>query len=243
MSRKSKRNRPTAPPTAAAVATVAGKPPASRTGVIVAVLIGIATLVIAVVIGMKLNSAPDPRANAKDRTALASAEAPTAGPADARVHIVEFLDPACETCADFYPHVKRMMAANPGKIRLSVRHVAFHKGADEAVRILQAARAQDRYWPALEALLSRQGDWVVDHRVRPERIGDALAGAGLDPERLRQDLAAPDVARRIEQDMADARTLAVTQTPEYFVNGRQMASFGLEQLQQLVYDELRRAYP
>jgi hypothetical protein len=56
-------------------------------------------------------------------------------------------------------------------------------------------------------------------------------------------MAAPEVTQRMEQDLADARTLVVTQTPEYFVNGRQMASFGIEQLQQLVHDELRRAYP
>jgi protein-disulfide isomerase len=241
MSRKSKRNRPAIPPTAAA--TVAASPPASRAGVIAAAVIGVATLVIAVVLGVVLMSGRDSQAAALSVAALASAEAPSLGPADARVHIVEFLDPACETCADFYPHVKRLMAENPGKIRLSVRHVAFHKGADEAVRALQAARVQDRYWPALESLLGRQRVWVVDHRVQPERIGEALAGAGLDIDRLRRDVAAPDVARRVEQDMADARTLAVTQTPEYFVNGRQMASFGLEQLQQLVHDELRRAYP
>jgi protein-disulfide isomerase len=241
MSRKSKRNRPAAPSPATAAASAA--PARSRAGAIAAVAIGIAALVIAVVLGVTLTSGRDSQAATLDRAALASAAAPSLGPPDARVHIVEFLDPACETCADFYPHVKRMMAANPGKIRLSVRHVAFHKGADEAVRILQAARAQDRYWPALESLLGRQGLWVVDHRVQPGRIGDALAGAGLDLDRLRQDMASPEVAQRVEQDMADARALAVTQTPEYFVNGRQMASFGLEQLQQLVYDELRRAYP
>ena len=242
MSRKSRRNRPIAPQAATAPAPAA-LPRGSRTGVIVAAVIGVTTLVIAVVLAVMLTSSRDPQAATLNQAALASREAPSFGPADARVHIVEFLDPACGTCAEFYPHVKRLMAANPGRIRLSVRHVAFHKGADEAVRILQAARAQERYWPALEALLARQDDWVVDHRVQPGRIGDALANAGLDLERLRRDMETPDVARRVEQDMADARTLAVAQTPEYFVNGRQMASFGLEQLQQLVHDELRRAYP
>ena len=47
-------------------------------------------------------SADDARA-----AALASEHSPTPGDPDAPVHIVEFLDPACETCAVFYPHVKR----------------------------------------------------------------------------------------------------------------------------------------
>ena len=46
----------------------------------------------------------------QNEAALASAHSPSLGSADAKVHIVEFLDPACETCAEFYPQVKRMMA-------------------------------------------------------------------------------------------------------------------------------------
>jgi protein-disulfide isomerase len=52
----------------------------------------------------------------------------------------------------------------------------------------------------------------------------------------------PDVAKRIEQELQDARTLKVTQTPEYFVNGRPLPSFGQEQLQALVRQELQTAY-
>ena len=44
------------------------------------------------------------------------------------------------------------------------------------------------------------------------------------------------------RDQADAEALNVTQTPEYFVNGRQMASFGRKQLQDLVRDALQGAY-
>ena len=41
---------------------------------------------------------------------LDRAHAATMGPADAPVVIAEFLDPACETCALFYPAVKELMA-------------------------------------------------------------------------------------------------------------------------------------
>ena len=52
----------------------------------------------------------------------------------------------------------------------------------------------------------------------------------------------PEIARRIEQDLADARTLKVTQTPEYFVNGRPLPTWGLEHLQALVREEVQAAY-
>ena len=64
----------------------------------------------------------------QNQAALASTHSPSLGNADAKVHIIEFLDPACETCAAFYPQVKRMMAANPDRIRLSVRHLPLHNG-------------------------------------------------------------------------------------------------------------------
>jgi protein-disulfide isomerase len=53
---------------------------------------------------------------------------------------------------------------------------------------------------------------------------------------------AADIAARIAKDTADARVLNVTKTPEYFVNGRPMPRFGLEELQRLVKEELRSAY-
>jgi protein-disulfide isomerase len=175
--------------------------------------------------------------------ALASAGAPLLGNPAANVHVVEFLDPACETCAAFYPIVKDLMAQHPDRIRLSVRHVAFHEGAEYAVRVLEASRAQDRYWQTLEALLGSQALWAPNHTVRPELVDQAIASVGLDMQRLAADVNAPAVTERIQRDLADARTLRVTATPEYFVDGRPMPSFGEQQLRTLVTEALQRAYP
>jgi protein-disulfide isomerase len=38
--------------------------------------------------------------------------------------------------------------------------------------------------------------------------------------------------------VADARKMNVTKTPEFFVNGRPLPSFGFDQLQALVAEEL-----
>lgn len=172
------------------------------------------------------------------QAALASEHSPTLGDPRAKVHIVEFLDPACETCALFYPMVKQWMAEVPGEIRLSIRHVAFHTGADYAVRILEASRKQDKYWQTLEALLASQHQWTQHHTVQPERIGPAIAAVGLDMEQLMVDMNAMDVLMRIEQDKKDAILLKVSATPGYFVNGRPLPSFGQKQLADLVREEL-----
>lgn len=173
--------------------------------------------------------------------ALVSDHSPSTGDPNAPVHIVEFLDPACETCALFYPMVKSWIKEVPGKLRLSVRHVPFHKGSEYAVQVLEAARAQDRYWETLEALLAKQNQWTQNHTVIPERILPAIEGIGLDMTRLENDMNNFDVKLRMERDKKDAVFLKVRATPQYFVNGRELVDFGREQLATLVREELAKA--
>ena len=174
--------------------------------------------------------------------ALTRFHSPTLGNADAKVHIVEFLDPACGTCAQFSPFVKDLMAANPGRIRLTVRYAPLHQGSDQVVKVLEAARKQGKFWQALEALFATQRQWVQNHVAHAQLAWNALSGLGLDLDRVRDDMNAPEVNRTVEQDIADTRTLNVTQTPEFFVNGRAMPSFGAQQLKDLVDEEIAKAY-
>lgn len=254
MSRKSKRTAPPAvgpkaPAQVQAQAPTQARPapPARRNGrrnVFIAAVVGLLLVFVAAAWLYTSEQARSAQAAAaKNQPALASKESPAFGSPGARVHLVEFLDPACETCALFFPEVKKLLSAHPDRLRLSVRHVPFHPGSDLVVRILEAARKQDKYLPVLEALYADQRRWVVNHRVQADQVWPSLGGVGLDLDRLRSDMNAPEVERRMTQDMGDARILGVTQTPEFFVNGRPLPSFGLEQLQDLVADELRRAYP
>ena len=175
---------------------------------------------------------------AANRAALLRMHAPSLGKADAPVVIVEFLDPACETCAAFYPRVKELMAAHPDKIRLVLRYAPFHPGSDKVVAVLEAARRQDKFWPALEALLANQNGWTQNHTAYADRTWKYLDGLGLKMEQMAFDITAPEIAGVIEQDLADARSLKVTKTPEFFVNGKPLPSFGFAQLQALVEQAL-----
>ena len=209
-------------------------------GSIIAVAVGV--LVIALVAATVLyedadNQSPQGEVTTRE-AALASEHSPTLGGPAAKVHIVEFLDPACETCALFFPMVKQWMAEVPDDLRLSVRHVAFHTGSDYAVRILEASRKQDLYWQTLEALLASQQQWVQHHTVQPDKIAPAIVEVGLDMERLMADMNSVEVMQRIEKDKKDSIALKVSATPEYFVNGRQLPSFGQRQLAELVREEL-----
>ena len=234
MSRKTRRNQPSPGKQAPQANT------SRRTGIVVASIV--ALLLVAVAGSILYKREKPPSGAAAEQAALASTNAPTLGDATAKVHIVEFIDPACETCALFFPLVKQVMAQNPGKIRLSVRHVAFHEGSDYVVRLLEASRKQDRYWQTLETLLESQARWTANHTVQPDRVAQAIAGVGLDPARLMADMNSPEVAQRVQQDASDAVAMKVTATPEYFVNGRPLPSFGEQQLLTLINEELQSSY-
>jgi len=242
MSRKTKRNQNTERPGHPAQETPSANGRGTRNVVIGTIAVMLLAVGAWVLLHKGENSESAGLAGTPRGAALASEHAPTLGEASAKVHIVEFLDPACETCAAFFPIAKQYMAENPGKIRLSVRHVAFHDGSEFAVRVLEASRKQDRYWQTLEALLASQHRWAPNHVAQPDLIVGSIAGVGLNIDQLMADINAPDVTQRIQQDLSDAMALKVTATPEYFVNGRPMPSFGEQQLRTLINDALADAY-
>ena len=136
--------------------------------------------------------------------------------------------------------VKSWMEQVPGQIRLSVRHVPFHTGAEYAVQVLEASRKQGKYRETLEALLATQSQWTRNHVVLPEMIEPAIADVGLDMEMLKADMNSIEVMRNMEQDRKDAVFLKISKTPTYFVNGRPLTSFGAQQLADLVREELEK---
>ena len=164
------------------------------------------------------------------------------GPADAKVVVVEFFDPGCETCRAFAPRVKDMLASRAGKVRHVLRYAPFHQGADTMVKILEAAREQGKYWETLQMMFDTQPHWASHHHPQPDKIWEFLPAVGLNIEQIRSDMNHPRIMEIIRQDLADARTLGVRKTPTFFVNGKPLPSFGLPQLTQLVDAEIAANY-
>jgi len=167
---------------------------------------------------------------------------PSIGNKNAKVTIVECFDPACETCKSFHPFVKRLMARNPGRIRLVLRYTPLHKGSDYVVKFLEATRLQNKFWEALEATYEAQPIWASHHNPQPEKLWSLLDYIGLDLNRVRRDMQSSTIAKRIQQDIDDAQKLQVTKTPGFFVNGKPLVQFGSKQLKQLVESEIRKNY-
>ena len=167
----------------------------------------------------------------------------TYGVDSAKVTIIEFMDPGCETCRVFAPFVKSAVDTYPDKIKIVIRYAPLHEGADQMVKILEAAAMQDRYWETLQVMYDTQQFWASHSDPQPQYIWNFLSKTDLDIDKLKKDMNSPAIAKLIQQDIADAKTLNVTKTPGFFVNGKPLVTFGYNQLRALIESELAVQYP
>lgn len=167
---------------------------------------------------------------------------PAIGNKNAKVTIVEFFDPACETCKAFHPFVKQLMAENPGKIKLVMRYAPLHDGSDYVVALLEAARLQNKFWETLEMTFNKQPLWASHHNPQPKKLWLLLAGVKLNFKKAEQDMQSQQVLKNVQQDISDGQQLRVSKTPSYFVNGKPLINFGYKQLQALVEAEIESNY-
>jgi protein-disulfide isomerase len=187
----------------------------------------------------RVQNAQDEQVKA-EQSRLVRMHSPIIGPQPAPVTIVEFFDPACETCRAFYPIVKDLMARYPNEVKLVIRYAPFHQGSDEVVKLLEASRRQGKYVEVMEAVLKAQPIWADHGQPRPELAWSAAVEVGLDLVQARADAQRAEVNAVLKQDIEDLTALQVTKTPTFFVNGRSLPSFGPDQLAALVAEEVGR---
>jgi len=203
-------------------------------------IITIAILCVAIVTGALLLTPTDSNENIDQY--LYSEHALIFGNENAKVTIVEFFDPACESCRAFYPLVKSQIKKYEGKVNLIVRPVAFHKNVGPVVTALEATKMQGKYWDALSTTLYNQSRWAINHTANVELLYPYLQDAGIDIEKLKIDMKKAVIAENLAQDTQDAKTLKVLKTPTFYVNGVALKTFGDAPLKALIASEVKKAY-
>lgn len=192
-----------------------------------------------------VDNAPKPPAT---NAAMIREDSASMGPADAKVTVVEFLDPECEACAAFAPRVKKVMKEFEGRVRLVVRYVPLHQNSTRAVTFIEAAGEQGKLWQALELLFAKQGEWGEKHGASanaPKPDINALFEGyakelGLDLDKLAAATKENRYAAKIERERKDAQTVGARQTPTVFVNGRKLNSLGEGDLRTMIEEELKK---
>jgi protein-disulfide isomerase len=172
-------------------------------------------------------------------TLLVRPYSPTLGPEQAAVTIVEFFDPECESCSAMHPIVKQVMSEFEGKVRLVIRYMPLHDNAVYSASLLEAARAQNKYWEYLEIMMLRQAEWASHAAPRPDLLLTYAPLVGLNVDQLKAAASDPQVRLRITQDERDGTQLGANKTPTFFINGAPLMRLGYEELRDAVRSALQ----
>jgi len=163
-------------------------------------------------VGAKADPGPDPTRVYAIRTE----GAPAKGPEGAPVTIVEFSDFQCPFCARAVPTLKTIQDTYKERVRIVWKHLplAIHKDAVGAALAAQAAAKQGKFWELHDRLFADQT------KLGPDDLKQHGKDLQLDMTRFEADLQNSDEKKRIDADVAEARTLGINGTPGFFVNGR-----------------------
>src|SRR6516165_1359415 len=138
---------------------------------------------------------------------------PVLGNPDGDIAIVEWFDYNCPYCRKLEPEL-RQVVQDDGKVRLVLKDWPILGPVSVvAARMALACKFQDKYNAAHDALIG------VSSKLTEPRIGELLAGAGIDVDRAKRDLA--DKAKTIDailaRNNAQAEGLSFRGTPSFIV--------------------------
>jgi protein-disulfide isomerase len=113
---------------------------------------------------------------------LRDPDVPVIGNPKGDISIVEWYDYNCPYCRKVAPEL-RQVVEDDGKVRLVLKDWPILGEVSKlSARLTLAAKYQDKYLPAHEALIG------VNSRLTEPRVRELLAGAGVDIDRLNKDL-------------------------------------------------------
>ncbi|WP_373048169.1 DsbA family protein [Vulgatibacter sp.] len=165
-------------------------------------------------------------------------DAPTKGPADAKVTIVEFSEFECPFCSRVNPTVKQIEETYGKDVRIVFRHLPlpFHKNAVPAAEASMAAHAQGKFWEFHDKAFANQRALT---RENFEKWGQEI---GLDMKKFKADLDSGKYKARVEQDRAYAGTVGARGTPAFFINGKLVSGAQpFDNFKKVIDEEIKRA--
>jgi protein-disulfide isomerase len=144
---------------------------------------------------------------------LRDPEIPVAGNAKGDISIVEWFDYQCPYCRKIAPDLQQI-AQDDGKLRLVWKDWPILGDVSKvASRMALAARYQDKFQAAHEAMMG------LTTKLTEPRIDEVLAGAGVDIDRLKRDLAgnAASIDAILARNNAQAEAFGFQGTPSFIV--------------------------
>jgi len=156
--------------------------------------------------------------DAATQAKIATSEAPSFGPADARITLVEFSDFECPYCSRAATVAGQIKEKYGTRVRLVFRQfpLSFHKNAMGAAEASLAAHAQGKFWEYHDKVFANQR--ALD---RESLVGYAKE-IGLDVAKFQAAFEARTFQSRVEADLELGNQAIVQGTPTLFLNGKRI---------------------
>ncbi|MCP4445458.1 MAG: sigma-70 family RNA polymerase sigma factor [Myxococcales bacterium] len=140
---------------------------------------------------------------------------PTLGPEGAAITVTVFSDFQCTYCADVVASLDELQERYPEQVRLQYKHLPLpsRKTSLLAAEASMAADAQGKFWPMHDMLYANPKSLNEESLVAYART------VGLDVAQFRADLASHSYLPLVEQDIAEAAALGISDTPSVVIKG------------------------
>ena len=140
--------------------------------------------------------------------------APTLGPSDAPVTIVEFSDYECPACRATHEVVKQIRAAYGDRVRWIYKDYPLrrHKDAFKAAEASHCAQEQGKFWQYQEILFTAQD-------LSPANLINNAAQLGMAPENFSQCLQNSKYKAVVEKSLREVAQAGIDRTPSFIING------------------------
>lgn len=180
---------------------------------------------------------------ADNRAKIKLGDSPSAGPADAKLTVVEFSDFECPHCQEMYSVLESVEPEFP-QVRFVYKNFPLEQIHPWAMTAALAGRCV--YKTSNAAFLKFQAAVFQNQAaVTPDNAWDqittAAVGAGVLADALHSCMTAPQTKAAVEADIAEGKSLGVESTPTFFLNGRAVQAADRQSFEQIIRFDLSRA--
>ncbi|MBC7299715.1 MULTISPECIES: DsbA family protein [Nocardia] len=197
-----------------------------RNLVISAAIVAVFLAVAAVIVAINSGSDEDqPVAGADTQSLVVRDNSHRVGPvSDGKVTLVEFLDFECEACGAAFPFVEQLRETYSGRVTFVVRYfpIPSHFNAERAARAVEAAAGQGAFEAMYKKMYETQTEWAEQRVPKDDVFRGYASDLGLNMTQWDSAYNDPATLQRIKDDVADGRTLGVSGTPTFFLNGAKL---------------------
>lgn len=146
---------------------------------------------------------------------------PVKGAENAQVTIVEYSDFQCPFCKRGTDIIPEILKEYDGKVKLAYKQLPLpiHNWATEAAIASVCADQQgnDKFWELHDLLFENQTNLTAENAK--EEIKGFAKKIGLNTEEFDKCVASPEAAKRVQDEAEEARSIGVSSTPTFVVNG------------------------